>query len=322
MKKKNNTYQFLNLIEEKEFNNYNLREKEKFLIDNKIYLPRESSLEDSHWLYDFDYSNIYEISDHFYFITEMNDLFIREILRYCEGYGGFLPGYSNYKKRIKRIINMTLDNIDKEKVIRQEYSKYLDILNANYMTEEYFEKNIKENDFYSCASNFGIDEMAVYKFITDKHPYLGDEFPFNECNEIKKCIKILKLLKEELSKIKSSNIEKNNRPKSITSLSFNDEIFRTIEAQNWFNETLINMGALGRDSNPIKRRFQPVCSAIFYLEECKTNILKYNLELQYFIAFLNKEYKTTIKSKLSSGINHESEVENHLEKYIPSHHIN
>lgn len=309
MKKKKNSYQFRNIIKEKIFNKYNQREKERFLIDKKIYIPRKNELNNPFWLYDYDYSNDYEISDGFFEFTDMNILFIKEILKYCESYSGFMPGYSTYEKRMKRIINMTLDDIDKEKIIREEYDEYLGILDANYLTEEYFDKSLKEHDMFGCVTIHGIDETTVIKFITNKHPYLGDDSPISDCRQIKKCVKILKFLKEEMNKITDSKEEKVYKPKPTTPLPFNDEIFRTIEAQNWFYETLKKMGAIETGNTPKKRKFQPICHAIFYSPDCKKKIFRYSLELKDFILFLNKEFNTNIKTKLSNGYLHEAAVE-------------
>ncbi len=316
MKKKNNTYQFLNIIEEKKFFNYSQNKKEKFLLENKIYIPRD--LKDPHWLYEIEYS---DEADEFFFISDLNDLVTREILRYCENYSGFQLGYNEYEKRIKRIINMTLDNVDKEKIIREEHDIYFNILNDNYLTEEYFDESIKGDDMFGCVTLHGIEEDTVYKFITSKHPYLGGDSPIIDCKKIKKSIKILKFLKEEMAKIKDSKEEKVYKPKPTTPLPFNDKIFRTIEAQDWFFNTLNKMGAIEDHNKPIRRKFQPICSAIFYSISCKKHILKYGLKLQDLINFLNKEFKTKIKTKLSVGHLHEDEVSKNIEKFIENNNL-
>ena len=320
MKKKINSYQFRNIIKEKIFNKYNQREKERFLIDKKIYIPHKNELNNPFWLYDFDYSNDYEISDGFIDFTDMNVLFIKEMLRYCEEYGGLRDNnHGEYVKRLKRNINMTLDDLDKERVIRGEYEKYSRDLNSSHLTDYYFDENIEVDDMFGCITLEGIDETTVFKYITKEYPYLGDDSPISDCIQINKSIKILKFLKKEMAKIKTPYEQ--NIYKSEFTIHFNDGIFRTIEAQNWFYETLYKMGAIEDHNKPKRRKFQPICSAIFYSISCKKHILKYGLKLEDLINFLNKEFKTKIKTKLSVGHLHESEVSKNIEKFIENNNL-
>jgi len=226
----------------------------------------------------------------------------------------WISEYYEFKYDFEDRIGRALDNSDIERIIRNDYVKYSDKLNNDSSTKDYFSNNTREGDMYDCIKSFNNNEEVI-EYITKKRPFLSTMFPFETCEQIKIWVEILNFLKEEMIKITDSKEEKVFKRNSTTSLPFNDDVFRTIEAKNWFNDTLNRMGALEDDSIPKKRKFQPICSAIYYSDDCKKYILKYNLELQDYIAFLNKKYNTTIKSKLSSGTNHELEVENQFDKY-------
>jgi len=315
VEKKKNSYQFLNIINEKKFNKYNHKEKERFLIDNKIYIPREQDLKSPYWLYGFKYSNNYEITDWFIELTDINIMFIKEMLRYCEEHGRFQSNYSEYVKRIKRNINLTLDDLDKERVIREEYEKYYGILNSSYLTDDYFDKNIEVDDLFGCITMHGIDETTVFKYITSKYPYLEDDTPISDCVKINKSIKILKFLKIEMGKMKGSYIEKIDKSKALT--NFNDHIFRTKESREWFHDTLIEMGAVDKENRAQKRIFQTRCQAIFSISECKNKIFKNRLKLKDYIEYLNATYsaKITNNSKLSDGYEYKADVKEYLKLF-------
>jgi hypothetical protein len=320
VEKKNNTYQFLNIIKEEKYNNFTQDEKEKYLIENKIYVPHEDL---DHPFFNHPDENGDVLRDHFFTANYVNDLVLREMVSWFVEVGSiFTAEFEGYRERFKIRIDRALDNSDKERIIRNEYEKYSDLLNEDYLiVEEYFLNNTKDGDLYDCICSFDIHESLVLEYISDGIPLLDFRDPFKECDKVRYNTEILKFLKKEMNNITISHKEKVYKPKSTTPSPFNDEIFRTIDAQNWFNETLNRMGAIDNYKNPVKRKFQPICSAIFYSNKCRKDILKYNLELQDYIAFLNKKYKTMIKSKLSAGTNHELEVKNQFDRYSRINHF-
>ena len=312
MKKKNSTYQFLNIIKKETYDNFTQDEKENFLLDTKIYIRIEGLNYPCYTLPD-ENGNI--LVENFFYVNQVNDLVVREMTTWFKEFEcDWISEFHEYKYDFEDRIERALDNSDKERIIRQDYVKHSEKLNSDLSTKDYFSNNTREGDIYDCINSFNNDEEVI-EYITKERPLLGAMFSFESCEQIKTWVEILKFLKKEMNKITDSKEEKFYKPKSTTSLPFNDKIFRTIKAQNWFNETLKNMGALEEYSKPKRRKFQPICSAIFYSNKCKEVILKYNLELKDYIAFLNKEYKTSIKSKLSSGANHELEVENQFDNY-------
>lgn len=306
MKKKSNTYQFLNIIKKEKYDNFTQDEKEKYLLDSKIYTRREGLNYPCYTLPD-ENGNI--LIENFFSVNHINRVVVKEMTTWfkefeCDWISEFYEYEHDFKHRIER----ALDNSDKERIIRNDYEKYSDLLNNDITTENYFSNNAREGDIYDCISAFR-NEQEVIEYITKKNPSLSVMLPFESCEQIKIWVEILKFLKEEMNKITDSKEEKVYKPKSTTPLAFNDEIFRTIEAQNWFYDTLKKMGAIEIGNTPKNRKFQPVCHAIFYSHNCKKKIFRYSLELKEFISFLNKEFNANIKTKLSNGYLHEAAVE-------------
>lgn len=308
MKKKNNTYQFLNIIKEEEYDNFIQKEKEKYLIENNIYVPYEN-LDQPFYNHPDENGNI--LLEDFFSSHHVNNIVLREMVDWFVEIGSdFKTEFEDYKERIHSNINRALDNSDKVRVIRNEHEKHSDFLSEkHYSVEDFYSINTRDGDLYDCIRSFSIYESLVLEYISDGFPFLSTEYPFKDCDEIKYNLEVLKFLKEEMNKITSSNKEKVYKPEFTTSLPFNDEIFRTIESQNWFYETLKKMGAIETDNTPKKRKFQPICHAIFYSLDCKKKIFRYNLELKDYILFLNSEFDTNINSKLSIGYRHVDEVE-------------
>jgi len=320
VKKKNNTYQFLNIIKEEEYDNFTQKEKEKYLIENNIYVPYENL---DHPFFNQPNENGKTFRDSFFSSHYVSNIVLREMVDWFVEIGSdFKPEFEGYKERIHSSINRALDNSDKERVIRNEHEKHSDFLSEHhYGVEDYYSINTKDGDLYDCIQSYSIDESLVLEYVIDGFPHLSTEYAFKDCDEVKYNLEVLKFLKKEMNKITGSKEEKVYKPKSTTPLPFNDRIFRTMESQNWFYDTLNKMGAIEDYNKPIRRKFQPICSAIFYSISCKKHILKYGLKLQDLINFLNKEFKTKIKTKLSVGHLHEDEVSKNIEKFIENNNL-
>jgi hypothetical protein len=308
VKKKNNTYPFLNIIKKEKYDNFTEDEKEKYLFDNKIYVPYEDL---DHPFFNQPNENGKTLRDSFFSSHYVSNIVLREMVDWFVEIGSdFKTEFEGYKERIHSNINRALDNSDKERVIRNEHEKHSDFLSENYYSvEDFYSINTRDGDLYDCIRSYSIFESLVIEYISDGFPFLSTEYPFKDCDEIKYNLEVLKFLKEEMNKITDSKEEKVYKPKPITPLPFNDEIFRTIEAQDWFFNTLNKMGGLEESYTPKKRKFQPICHAIFYSLDCKKKIFRYNLELKDYILFLNSEFDTNINSKLSIGYRHVDEVE-------------
>ncbi len=318
MKKKNNTYPFLNIIKREKYDNFTQDEKEKYLLDSKIYTRREDLNFPCYTLPD-ENGNI--LIEDFFYVNHVSKVVVREMITWFKEFDcDWISEFYGYEHDFEHRIERALDNSDKERIIRNDYEEYSDLLNNDRTTKNYFSINAREGDIYDCISAFR-NEEEVIEYITKERPFLSVMLPFENCEQIKIWVEILKFLKKEMNKITGSIEEKVLKPKSTTPLPFNDKIFRTMEAQNWFHDTLNKMGAIEDHNKPKRRKFQPICSAIFYSISCKKHILKYGLKLEDLINFLNKEFKTKIKTKLSVGHLHEDEVSKNIEKFIENNNL-
>lgn len=90
--------------------------------------------------------------------------------------------------------------------------------------------------------------------------------------------------------------EVNNEESIKRNPKFRDDIFKTIESQNWFNDTLKELSAIDSENKP-QNGFQAICNAIFRDGICKTLIFKNRLMLKKYIQFLKDEYSAIINSE-------------------------
>ncbi len=97
---------------------------------------------------------------------------------------------------------------------------------------------------------------------------------------------------------------------------FKNDIFKSIDSQNWFNNTLQELAAIDNENKP-ERSFQAICNAVFRDENCKKIIFKNRLPLNKYIQFLNEVYEAQIKSEtnLSNPINYVSDVKKLIDTY-------
>lgn len=315
MKKKNNTYRFLNILKKKEIDNFTQEEMEKYLLDNNIYsyyedltLPYFTSRDE----------NGQNLLNDFFSITYVNNVVIDEMVDWFENTGSDFNGeFEGITDRIKGILNRALDDDDKKRIIRNEYEKYSNNLNEDpFMVDEYFLKDTQNGSLSDCICSCTFEINAVLDYITEGFPGLRSRTPFMECDHIRFSFEILKFLKKEMNKITGSFVENIDNSKPIK--NFNNQIFRTKEAQQWFHTTLKEMGAINEENRPQRGIFQTRCQAIFSISECKKHIFKYKLLLRNYIKFLNDSYsaKITNYSKLSDGYDYKSDVKYYLRNYL------
>ena len=100
------------------------------------------------------------------------------------------------------------------------------------------------------------------------------------------------------SKVKSSNFEKN--------------VFKSIDAQNWFFESLEEMIA-----NPSKRGFGAVISALYRNLDCKDFIFVDTISQVDYIEYLNSKFKKTMRTdNLSKPDRYEAKVKKLIKEYL------
>ncbi|SHI61101.1 hypothetical protein SAMN04488096_10324 [Mesonia phycicola] len=116
---------------------------------------------------------------------------------------------------------------------------------------------------------------------------------------------------DQIKPDKENTVLKKSIPK------FNEKIFKSLEAENWFLNSLKELSAIDGNGKSI-RGFQAKVSAIFSVQEVKDKIFVYSLTLRDYINYLNQRFDAKIASdkKLSSGMIHESKVDKLIEKFI------
>lgn len=196
-----------------------------------------------------------------------------------------------YLKKLYDITNVTLDRIN------QELSHF-----ENGQLEEVFDISynlVKDNEYvlYACES-------------------------FSKVKK-KRLERLIEVIDINLKYYKSSefqNTYQNSKNNTVRAEKvYSNTIFTSIEAQQWFQNTLGELNALDVN-NKARSGFQAKANAIFSDSTCKKVIFKYGVLLKDFIVFLNKEYKAGIKAKdkLSDGLNHSTAVENLIQLYKES----
>lgn len=306
-----NNYQFYNLISKEKFNSLNTKEKECFLLENKIFVENDWDCTEAQIKI-----SIENDGTDFYARHHMNDVIKFEVV---DEYLEQTSIYWDIGVLIKKIsfdLENAYDYNTKIEILKKNHHYYLNEIKNDPLIEWYFFKS--NRDFYESTfielSLVETEDITFYMdFVFGEHISFHSNSLFKDWSNLVKNDKILKAIKDALIPILKNKNEtvktESEENQYLLSTSFNDEVFRTIKAQHWFNETLKNMGALEEDKKPKKRKFQPICHAIFYSPDCKKKIFRYSLELKDFILFLNKEFNANIKTKLSNGYLHEAAVE-------------
>ncbi|MFI1743256.1 hypothetical protein [Thalassobellus sediminis] len=101
--------------------------------------------------------------------------------------------------------------------------------------------------------------------------------------------------------------ESGNEESKKSTPKFRNDIFISVESQNWFNDALQELAAIDNKNKP-ERSFQAISNAIFRDENCKSLIFKNRLSLKKYIQFLNDEYKAEIKNETNLS-NHQNYIE-------------
>lgn len=135
-------------------------------------------------------------------------------------------------------------------------------------------------------------------------------------NEKKKKFESIEII-EEKNSFKNEIIRDNIIPtkqrdstQSENTKTYNKKIFKSLEAEQWFKDTLDELNALDSKGKAQKRGFQAKANAIWSNYNVKNNLFKYGLTLKQYIEYLNKYFDAEIKNKdkLSKPDNHTNRV--------------
>lgn len=147
--------------------------------------------------------------------------------------------------------------------------------------------NIINKNFFEFSYLYEVLESEANKIYNDK--------------VYEKIIEKNKLLETHKYYENGNEQSKKSKPK------FRNDIFTSVESQNWFNDALQELAAIDNKNTP-ERSFQAICNAIFRDKNCKSLILKNRLPLNKYIQFLNDEYVAGIKNKTNLS-NHQNYIE-------------
>jgi len=308
-----NNYQFYNLISKEKFNSLNTKEKECFLLENKIFVNNE------------DYTaaqqknSIKNYGTDFYARHYMNNALKLEVV---DEYLNQTSKYWNIDILVKKIsfdLKNAFDNDTKIEILKKYYHYYLDKIKNDPLIEWYFYNS--NEDFYKSTfielSIVNEEDIPFYMaFVHGEYIYFHSNSIFKGWGDLIKHDKILKAIKEVLISYQKNKPIKtepeNNKYRQSTPLYEN--IFRSYEGQTWFYDTLIEMGAINEENKAQKGVFQTRCQAIFSISECKNKIFKNRLKLKDYIEYLNITYsaKITNNSRLSDGYKYKADVKGYL----------
>lgn len=169
-----------------------------------------------------------------------------------------------------------------------------------------------------------MEQLAIHINLKNRTKYFSNIFNDIDIEtskiELSAIIQDFKKIKKNLLFDLKKNIEDliSSKKKSINTIppkSFNDKVFKTPVAQKVFYDTLIEFRAINNLHQPIHRKFQPICDAVFCKDsEDSKEIFVYGLQKKEYIAFLEYAFSITIKdkSKLSDGTKHRNNVRNFI----------
>ena len=228
-----------------------------------------------------------------------------------------------YISKVKEEVQETILKLDSVKIPLYIYKTIAEIESSGFQNT-----SLNELDKYVAEYNIDVKKLPEVENI-DLNDMLSFNIPhlqksYQEFSEIEfiqekfyryalrtETIKLLGYLKELQNAYQNS---KNNTIK--TEKVYSNTIFTSIEAQQWFQNTLEELNAVD-ENNVAKKGFSAKANAIFRNKDCIDTIFKYQVLLKNYIAYLNKAYQAKIKNpdKLSSGINHASKVEELIKLY-------
>ena len=150
MKNKKRKYKFLNSIDREEFDHFTQDEKEKYLIENNIFVPHPD-LDDPFFNYPDENGNI--LRDDFFSAHYVSDSFLEEMIAWYKEIGSdFITEFEGYRERFTRRIDLALDDADRLRIIRNEY-------------EWLFRFDLCQVFRSHCASDSGSNSATFIKFV-------------------------------------------------------------------------------------------------------------------------------------------------------------
>lgn len=327
---------FQKIIDLNQYNNLDYNEKKEYLISNNIFIKgskcSETYIDTNNEDIDnfentFVYKNNYyeideniknEFYDCIYHSIESEDILSNSPLVDFENIDfqlEYLPDTNQkldflkkiYDKNLRIFLQFTRFHPD-----TKQRSPYLENgIDMHWAWKDLITEHFGK-ELFGYLSTGGIGPLRNKKDPTKRYGVIAN---WCEMYSAKKLLDYSKELILVLNKKTSLNNSEKLNKKTIAYPPFNSLIFKSIDSQKIFYNTLIEFGAIDENFKFIKRRFQPICDAIFnkhliFFDE----MFKYELSKKDYILFLEAAFEGTIKdkSRLSDGSKHLSKVKSFI----------
>lgn len=297
---------FEKLIDINIYNNLNIENKKKYLIEQNIFIKDELPLLipgeiesndedfkefDSDFVYNnLNYSLREDILEEFYILAYYS-IEIYEIL------GN--PASLEFEY-IDFSLEQLLDDNQRLDFLKDYYKKYLNVFLKHTNRNPYLEnskgmtfdfKDYVINHFHGELFGFltkgGIWLLRKQNDFTKPYGTLSNWCEMSEAKKIMNyCEKLIILFSSEMKK--GLNLKPN---KEDLEEKYYNPIFKGQKEETFFNEFLIVINAIDNKENPKNRKFNPCCAAIFYSEiELKKVIFKPNIDESDYLEYLVTKY--------------------------------
>lgn len=204
----------------------------------------------------------------------------------------------NLIQNIKLKILNCIDINDKKSILKKGYKKYRNKLSKNSLAEDIFDRtntiNTESIEFIELVkrSISAEDETYMDYLINGESMNTSEHHIFNDWFDIYNHYKVLEFLKKELDNIVKNTTNQTNQK---TTEVYYSKVFESKNAEQFFNDFLVEINALDQKGNPINRKFNPCCSAIFTISDFRESILKTNVDEKDFKEYLSGKYPTGFK---------------------------
>lgn len=230
----------------------------------------------------------------------------------------YLKGFSS--KKIERWLEYFKVELDDILAFNVDSDSFQDLVGGYYLNHNIESVDDDKIEDYKIAKESQVDFLYYFlnyyanQLVTFLESKKVNELNINRDFISKDFNEDQLLFNNDQSGKKNEKIKKNNNSNLKT---YNRYIFKSKEAETWFNNTLEELGAIDENKKKAKG-LQAKADALFKNLKCKDNIFKYNLLLKTYISFLNKEYRAKIKSdsRLSDGGYHQDKIQELISSYL------
>jgi len=312
---KNNKFQFSNLISKEDYNNFSDKEKENFLIKNKIYIKldlnfSEKELKNKIELFGSKFRDLHYINEDVY--EEIIEAYLLEKSIHWE--------IDDIIEQINLELENSLDIKNQKKYLKKSFKKVSKKINKIDLKTNYYSSKKRESnqqlggvDFKFIVKQY-ISEDLVLNYLFISNTFYNDEDVFKQWTKLAKYDKILAFIKKKLNRL--SNTSKLESTKTIIETDYNFKIFKSLKGETVFFEILRAFKAIDLNENAIDIIFKPVCFSIRESEYSKL-IFKKGLAKSSYLKYLKEKFNSDIdvtKSKYSTSNKYNSDVDNLLSK--------